>query len=199
MLHSRLARDGHTGLFCAFWLGLFVACLWGSVAQAQAPDRLAVSESDGVYRLTVPVSRLELLIPGTVMVLKPLNMGGSTANPRYFHFDSGTGSVLSGWFEPSNRYRGLKQLWEGEADAWRSKGLPMPVEFSFERRGQWEVVFYNMALSGGSSAHARANWVEAGTWIDVHLSVTGPADYATNRKTVEGLLSQLTVREKPAQ
>ena len=68
---------------------------------------------------------------------------------------------------------------------------------SFERRGQWDAVFYHLPLPGGSSAHVRAHWVQSGTWIDVHLSVTGKEPYAINRKAVEALLQSLKVREKP--
>ncbi|HMV01369.1 MAG TPA: hypothetical protein PKD04_09820, partial [Rhodocyclaceae bacterium] len=87
-------------------------------------------------------------------------------------------------------------VWNGDSAAWRQRNLPAPADVSFERRGQWDAVFYHLPLPGGSSAHVRAHWVQSGTWIDVHLSVTGKEPYAINRKAVEALLQSLKVREK---
>ena len=178
--------------FILAWVVFWLA----DVAVAQSADRLAVTEADDGYGVSVPVSRLELLVPRGELVFKPLDIGGSTANPRYFHFESANGAVLSGWFEPSQRYRGAEVVWNGDSAAWRQRNLPVPADVNFERRGQWDAVFYHLPLPGGSSAHVRAHWVQSGTWIDVHLSVTGKEPYAINRKAVEALLQSLKVREK---
>ncbi len=166
-------------------------------AGAQSADRLAVSETASAFRLTVPVSRLVLEVPRETWTAKAADVGGATANPRYFHFESRDGAVLSGWFEPASRFRGAETHWKQDSAAWKERGLPSPAEVVFEPRGAWEAVRYAMPVPGGSSAHVRAHRIQAGTWIDLHLSVTAKEPYASTRQRVDALFQALSVQEKP--
>jgi len=169
-----------------------------SLAQAQRPDELVVSTEGEFYKLTVPVSRLELSFPKAEIIQIPLNIGGSTSNPRYFNFnDKGKGLVISGWFEPSSGYTGIKQFWEQELPSWEKSKLPAPTDVSIENFGNWEAVFYQQPIAYGvSSAHVRAHLVQAGTWVDLHISYTSRESYIANRGEIETFLKTIIVREK---
>ena len=175
-------------------LAFFVPTL---TANAQSPEQLSVSGTETAYVLAVPVSRLELLVPKGELVQKAVNIGGSTANPRYFHFETGRGMIVSGWFEPSKLYRGIEHFWDQEMSVWPQTRLPIPTNVSKEKFGNWDVVFYQIPTPAGSSAHARAHWVQSGTWIDIHISVTSATSYSANRHEVEEFLKTLVVNEKP--
>ena len=175
---------------------LFLAA--GRPAWAQFSERLSVSLVDDTYSLTVGVSRLELLVPKGDLVQLPARVGGSTDSPRYFQLgDLKHGLIISGWFESSNSYRGMDRYWEEQLAAWKDRNLPTPTNVSIERVGNWDAVFYQLLVSAGSSTHIRAHLIQAGTWIDVHVSVTTQNSAASNRLLAEALLRSLVVREKP--
>jgi len=119
---------------------------------------------------------------------------GARANPRYFHFeDSARGIVISGWFEPDHLYRGIKQLWKSETDAWRKQQLPNPSNESFTKLAKWDAVLYDTKVPGGSNTHIRAEWVDSGTWIDVHISVTTTEAIAAARATAMDVFKGIRV------
>ena len=65
------------------------------------------------------------------------------------------------------------------------------------RNGPWEVVAYDVPVpAGGTSAHLRAERVQAGTWIDLHLSSTSVRPPATLRSELMTMLRQVEVVEK---
>ena len=166
-------------------------------AQAQRSDEISISVANESYLLTVPISRLELLLPKTTLSQVPLNIGGSTSNPRYFHFnDTSRGLIISGWFESSTGYKGINQFWEQELSSWKKSNLPVPTDVSIEKVGVWDVIFYEQPITGGSSAHVRAHRVQSGTWIDLHISSTTRDSYFSNRAAAEALLKSIMVREK---
>jgi hypothetical protein len=161
-------------------------------------ERIAVVEAGDTLRLSVPVSRVIMTIPRSGLTLVPSLAGGATSNPRYFHLeDPARGLAISGWFEPARLYSGLKKLWKRETEAWRKQGLPKPSNESFVKVGKWEAVLYDIELTGISNTHARAQWVELGTWIDVHISVTtvDPIDVA--RASVMDVLKSIQVASAP--
>jgi hypothetical protein len=170
-------------------------------AEAGAPrsdtpraDALQVKESGSAYELSVPVSRLVMTLPKGGMPGVARQRGGND-HPRYFYF-SGGGLNVSGWFEPASGYNGLQPFWEEETATWRKRGLPPPVDTTFARIGKWDAVLYDIAFPVGTNSHIRAHWVEAGTWIDVHLSLTSNASSADNRGRLTELLKAIEVREK---
>lgn len=175
------------------------SAVFSAGAAAQQPDRLTISRAADAYVLTVPVSRLEMTLPAGQLAQRAMDIGGSTSSPRYFHFsDPARGLILSGWFEPSNAFKGLAQFWEEEQAAWKKKGLPTPTNVSTGKVGPWETVFYEHSFRDGLlSSHVRAHLVQAGTWIDLHISVTAKEPGPKNRSTIESILKSIAVKEKP--
>jgi hypothetical protein len=157
-------------------------------------DALLVKDLEQSYELSVPVSRLVMRIPKSGM---PRAQRQATRNnhPRYFYFVDGLLNV-SGWFEPAGGFAGIRPFWERETETWRKRGLPAPVNTSFERIGNWEAVVYDIDTSARTNSHIRAHWVQAGTWIDIHLSVTSDRSSAETRARLTELLQAIEVRER---
>jgi len=148
--------------------------------------------------VSVPDSRLSLTLPTGNWSRKSTSVGGATANPRYFYFeDRGAESrLISGWFEPDNLYPGMRNQWESATASWKKQGLPVPVNVSFEKLGSWDVVLYDHYIGTAVNSHLRAHRVQAGTWIDLHISTTTKNSSAENRKTLKQLLQGIAITEK---
>ena len=173
------------------------ALLLEPVAMAQQPDRLYVVQQADSYVLTVPASKLSMSIPSRGLTQADPMTGGSTRNPRYFYFaDEARGLVISGWFEPAGKYAGLESTWQSDQAAWKKNGLPPPADVSFGKVKDWDVVSYEQPLPGISNSHIRAHLVRAGTWIDVHISVTTRGAGSSNRQTATTLLDALAVSQR---
>jgi hypothetical protein len=139
-----------------------------------------------------------MTLPEGGLVQKAMDIGGSTSNPRYFHFsDPSRGLILSGWFEPAGAFKGLKQFWEAEQAAGKKSGLPAPVNVSASKVGPWQTIFYEHPFPTGLSSHVRAHYVSVGTWIDLHISVTANESGEKNRAVLESILKSIVVKEKP--
>jgi hypothetical protein len=164
-------------------------------AQTQRPDALVVTHEGSNYVLQVPVSKLVLVVPDSGLTNEALNIGGSTSSPRYFNFsDSKHGIVISGWFEPASQFKGLQTFWENEQASWKKNGLPDPHNASIGSIGGWQTISYELKLPTMSNRHVRAHLVKAGTWIDLHISVTSSAPDASSP---EAILKNIAVNEKP--
>jgi hypothetical protein len=158
--------------------------------------RLAVVERDASYDLTVPVSRVVMMIPRAGLVRVDVRH----ENPRYFYFqDKSAGMILSGWFEAAERYPGLQQLWSKDTAAWRTKGLPEPRNVRLTRIARWEAITYDMPVPAGTNSHLRAQRLQAGTWIDVHLSLTSTQSNAANQLMLGKALTAIQVKEKASE
>jgi hypothetical protein len=159
-------------------------------------DSIEITADHDSYKLSVPVSTLTMVLPKGNWSHKQKNLGGGTSNPRYFYFeDSQEASlILSGWFETDGLFEGVTRQWEKDTQAWKEKGLPQPVNVSFEKVGRWDVVFYDHNFSRTVNTHLRAHWVQSGTWIDLHLSTTGRS--VDNRKKLRALLRGISISEK---
>lgn len=180
---------------------VFALCILfvSSLAYAQRPDGLAITTNNETYNLTVPVSNLELKIPKVGITTTPINLGGATSNPRYFHFNSMSGLEISGWFESSSGYKDVYQFWEHELGSWQKSKLPDPINVNINKIGNWDVVSYQQPIplkSDLSSANIRAHWVQAGTWIDVHISYTSNNSYEENLEVAKSFLKAMVVQEK---
>jgi hypothetical protein len=165
------------------------------------PDRsqesIAITTQGDNYVLTVPISRLTMTLPAGGFVRRESNIGGGTANPRYFYFeDRAAGVILSGWFEPDRLYEGAKAQWAKDTDAWKKRDLPEPRNVAFTKVGNWEVINYDIAIPRGTNTHIRAHLVQAGTWIDLHVSITSSGTSAENRAKLAALLRSISVRQK---
>lgn len=167
------------------------------VAAEQSRSELDFAQADGNIVLSVPASRLSLSLPHGGLRVTHDRSGGATESPRYFKLeDPDTGTVVSGWFEPADRYMDLDKSFAGEMD--QVKGILGPAQ-QVERSeiNGWHVITYHFALPrGGTSANIRASYTGAGTWIDLHASVStsAPADEA--RRRVRALLESVHVTEK---
>jgi len=169
-----------------------------TLAQAQRDDGIAIKADSQFYILTVQLSDLELKFPKSEMKEEPADIGGATSNPRYFKFNHLTKPlIVSGWFEHYSVYKGINQFWEGELNNWYKTKLPQAVDVSIEDFGKWKVVFYNIPFNNSiSHANARAHYVQANTWIDLHISYTGEKPYKEQRAELESFLNSIVVNQK---
>ena len=158
------------------------------------PNSLQVEESNENYRLSVPVSRLVMIIPRSG--LKKASTAFN-ASPRYFHFnDESRSFVVSGWFESGADFPGVKKFWDDETRTWSKRGLPNPHEVTFTKVGGWDAILYDIPIPDATNSHLRAHWVAAGTWIDVHLSTTGTGTRADSRAALLRELKTFHIEEK---
>ncbi len=79
---------------------------------------------------------------------------------------------------------------------WNRRGLPEPQDVSFVKIGNWDAIVYDIAFSQGSNSHIRAHLLEAGTWIDIHLSISSERRSPENRARLQDLLKAIQVKEK---
>ncbi|MCL2713780.1 MAG: hypothetical protein FWD68_04085 [Alphaproteobacteria bacterium] len=80
--------------------------------------------------------------------------------------------ILTGWLAPASDYKGLKEFWQSES---RSPAYAVdlaPIRVEMIKAGPWEVIAFDVSLPEGTSANLRAERIEAGSWIDLHLSTT---------------------------
>lgn len=161
------------------------------------PDRLTISERAEVYELTVPVSRLVMTIPKEGITQKESSSADATASPRYFYLENKKATILlSGWFEPQDSFPGMDKFWEAETSAWARGKLPKPTNVTFKKIGGWDAIVYRMPAAAGSGSHIRAHWLQAGTWIDIHLSSHGEGSADEKTASLESLLGKIRVSEK---
>ena len=177
--------------------GLILVPALAAGQSTPASEQLTITEEAERFVLTVPVSRLEVTIPkGDLKVVRATH-GGSTDNPRYFNLQGKDPRlIVTGWVEPDRDYRGIQNLWNGEVAAWKKRGDPEPKEVSFEKLGSWDAVVYDVAVGSFVNSHIRASWVQAGTWIDVHLSLTMERPTAELRRRLREELGSIRVAEK---
>jgi hypothetical protein len=160
-----------------------------------ASERLTVTEKDGAYEVIVPVSRLVLTIPKNQLV----RSNGGSNNPRYFYLnDRARALIVSGWFEPERAFKGMNAFWNDEQRGLTQRGISID-DVVQERVGNWQAVFYSIRLPRGRSSNVRAEWVQSGTWIDLHLSVTADQPEADLRATLRDVLGALQVGERNQQ
>jgi len=168
------------------------------MASAATPvdQQLAIQETDDSFRLSVPVSRLVMTIPRGDLKVVHDSGSGPTAGPRYFHLeDASHGIIISGWFEPADSYGGIKKFWKGETDSWKKNHLPDPNDTSIVKIDKWDAVLYDMKIPDGSNTHIRSEWVDLGTWIDVHISVTTAELIDAARAKAMSVLKSIRITE----
>jgi hypothetical protein len=164
------------------------------VAQVPSSQRLQVTEKEGGYDLSVPVSLLSLTIPKGQLL--PSKSGADAGNPRYFLFeDKNLSLIISGWFEPEQSFNGMDAFWAGEQKSLTQNGIQIQ-NIKREQIGSWQVVLYDIKLPGGRSFNMRAECVHAGTWVDLHLSVTGNQSDAEGQKILRDTLGAIQVLDQ---
>jgi len=181
-------------------LSLFVASACSTTPGTRSNEVIEITQTGNTYRLSVPVSQLTMTLPrGGWFRKDKSSLGGGTANPRYFYFvdEKEESLILSGWFEPDRLYGGsAAKQWEQDLPGLKKNNLPQPVNVSFEKIGRWDTVMYDHMFPKAVSSHMRAHWVQAGTWIEIHLSTTTPRASAENRKKLRAVLRSIAVAEK---
>jgi hypothetical protein len=174
-----------------------------SVPGYAGPDNtetIEITKSEGAYELTVPVSRLVMAIPAGGLSQGKNTRGGSADHPRYFSFEDQTRHlIISGWFEPAKSFPGIKAFWADETNEWKRAGLPEPKDVLFTKIADWDAILYDISIHGRSNSHLRAHWLQAGTWIDIHLSMTSDRPSSEVRAALQSLLKTIQVKEKSAQ
>jgi hypothetical protein len=170
-------------------------------ARADAAVTVAISEVNGNWEITVPVSHVTLVVPEAGLRLIKADSGGSTRSPRYFYLkDDAKGErIVSGWFESALRVKDVKQTLQG---SWDVEGANLkkagfePYDVVVGGIGDWATISYQIQVptKAGSSVHIRASRIIADTWIDLHLSVTSGETAEDNRALVTQLLKSMTFR-----
>lgn len=170
------------------------------LARKEGPAPLTVPSVDGYYQFTVPESRMLLQIPASGLAESHDRLGATANNPRYFKFAGNSPNlIISGWFEPAERYKDPKKFWADEIDGIKKSGQPKAQNVTFLKVGPWDVIAYEMDLGvpGMTNAHLRAEAVQAGTWLDLHLSTTSKQPATASREQLLATLRTLRLTEKP--
>ena len=135
-----------------------------------------VARSEVPFTFTVPQSRVLVKISDPSF----LPDAAASAKPNYFKLSRQEPLlIVSGWLEPAQQYKGLKAFWEGESRSPAFAGPLAPTQVEMLKEGAWEVVAYDVSIRGAIQSNLRAERVEAGTWIDLHLSTLARATPST--------------------
>jgi hypothetical protein len=178
-----------------FLLATALLCLPASLAGcAGYPTAVHTHDRNENYVLHVPASSLQVIIPKNGFVQKDTRQFGGSDSPRYFVFiDSARNIIVSGWFESEKAFPGLHQFWEEQTKYHEQKGLPTPIDVTFENIGNWNAVFFDMPVPDYTNSHVRAHWIQGDTWIDLHLSITCKAPAALARSDLAEVLKTVRV------
>ncbi len=164
------------------------------------PDAIQIASQGADYEISLPASKLRLVVPKGALVQRSTAAGATQSKPRYFFLeDRANNRVVSGWMEPAQRYKGIHAFWENESKDWtKGTGLPEPQNVTFEAFGKWEAVVYEIPtpIPNATSTNLRAHWVEAGTWIDLHISTTSSRPARDARDDLAGFLKSIQVKQK---
>lgn len=200
----RMIRSGVGTLDAGFLV--VVTVLFDDARQAEVEQALALVASLAVDRRATPpapaASPLELTVPESRVLVKLPDVGltrdpSTDPSRRYFMLSRREPQLLlSAWFEPADAYRGLEAFWESERKSPAYEGAGKPTNVALLKEGAWEVVAFDIPVDGGTSAHLRAQRVQAGTWLDLHLSSTAARPAAALREDLLRTLRAVQVLEK---
>ena len=179
---------------CVVAAFLFVICLSPGAARAQSGGPAPFSVDDRAFTFKVPQSRVVVRVPDTS--LRPSAEPGD--GPNYFKLERRDPPLMvSGWLKPAAGYKGLDALWQSESQSPAFAGPLAPTRVEMLHEGPWEVVAYDVALpDGATQCNLRAEQVEAGTWVDLHLSTASTRPSATLRAELMAALREIPVWEK---
>ena len=183
-----------------------VTLLFEDARQAEVEQALALVAGLAVDRRATPAapgaSPLELTVPESRVLVRLPDVGltseaSTDPSRRYFMLSRREPQlILSAWLEPAEAYRGLEAFWASETRSPAYAGAGAPTNVAKLKEGAWEVVAFDIPVPGGTSAHLRAERVQAGTWIDLHLSSTASRPAAALREELLGTLRAVQVLEK---
>ena len=176
------SHAGHGfALLCAFCIIALTAL--SGVARSEVPFTFTMPQSRVVVKVSDPS-----LLPDA-----------AAAKPNYFKLTRQEPLlIVSGWLEPAQQYKGLNAFWEGESRSPVYAGARAPTRVETLREGAWEVVAFDVSLPGAIQSNLRAERIEAGTWIDLHLSAVARATIPSTKLRAELLaaLRQVQVLQK---
>jgi len=183
------------------YLAAIFSLLPCAIGPARASDSVAIqiTETARAFELTVPVSRLVMTIPKADFTHTDQNQAGSAGNPRYFIFRHKTLNLtIEGWFEPAENFPSLKKLWAEKTKLLTRSGQSAPAEVSFTKIGRWRAILYDVPDPAIPLVNSQisAHWLQAGTWIELHLSLTADSMGKDPRTKLVELLKTIQVREK---
>lgn len=108
--------------------------------------------------------------------------------------------MVSGWFEPAQAFKGFEKFWVSEFSAMKQSGLIPTAPPTSVAVGNWLGAAYEIPLPNGVaegvSTHIRAELIKAGTWIDLHISITSLQPLADVRSEALEFLKSIVVNEK---
>lgn len=197
LIFTILTNDGQDEILSS-GLALMKSAKPGKGALPSPSTAIEIIDAKGLFSLTTPASRLVLTIPkgNLSRITNPL---GVSDHPRYFYFrDEQLQLNISGWFEPGQAFLGIKKHWENETSEWKRRGHPAPLNVSFQKMAHWDIVAYDIPYPSGNirQSHLRAHWLQRGTWIEVHMSMTSVAPSTEIRTKLMALLKKFTIEEK---
>jgi len=67
---------------------------------------------------------------------------------------------------------------------------------AYRHIGACNAALYDMHGSDVTNTNIRVHWVQSGTWIDIHLSLTGHEPLAMQRQKLREELQSIKVAEK---
>ncbi len=173
-------------------LSSFVLGVLAASGFAQLPDQtLKIQNNGNVWQISYQKSPVTVRIPRASDFRMVESMVRS--RPRYLYFVGvNNGVTISGWYEPSSRYKGLEDFWKCESASLSSK-IATPFNVEFGKPGDWEAVFYDLPQPlNGVSVNLRAEYCQGGTWVDLHMSKgTVAARAAETRRLLTALVEQI--------
>lgn len=170
-----------------------------TIATESSSTELAVTSDGDHITLSVPVSRITISLPRGNLQRNGGPNTGSAASPRYFRFDDPKhGLIVSGWFENANQFEGFDKFWKAEFQSMRKNGVNVKGMPDGVRVGPWIAAAYDVDVGAlkGANTHLRSELVEAGTWVDLHISVTEEGSIEDARKVALQFLKEVVVTER---
>ena len=173
-------------------LGCVAVLLLIAGCATSGDENLDVWQAGDFYFLTVGVSKLVIMMPKDDLVAD-----SSNERLRYFKFSAPDDRlIVSGWFEPDQLYPGVDAHRKEVVENVQKQGLPEPREVQFAKVGIWDVISYELHVANLTNTDLWAEYVQAGTWLELHLSTAFPGSAADNRAKLAAFLQRISVTEK---
>lgn len=168
----------------------------GSSNWAAAQQSIAIVEQEQSVEITVPVAKLVIRIPKANFRRLPRpDVGGATASPRYFVlYDEIRNIRLSGWFEPSSAFVGVKDIppsvLNGKTIAHKN--------VAYKKIGDWDTVEFDDVDDSIklNMANIKAHLVRAGSWVELHLSINSLQPLTEKHELLADFLRSIQVFER---
>jgi len=163
-------------------------------------EGIKITQTAQGMQISIATSPKKLFILGKSLKPRKHLSGGEMNNPGYFSFqDTQTNILISGWIEPATKfqYSSAKEMWNSDKAGKTKDNILMPKNEEYQQIGDWNVYLYDLQMppqfKGVSNTHLRANYLDKGTWIDVHLSLTKDIPSKTLRETLIAYLKTLSI------